>query len=155
MNTTQAAPGPHASGLRTLNVGQVAARAICAGRMTSLVVPGMVRRWLPKARAGTKIRLSFNGRRPGGAVIELTGTCFHGRLDEIPGCERRHDPNSIDGNDTWEQILNRALWGKASPVEPELAARRAAMGWYVLDFMVRWRHEAWCAAMGIADPRVA
>jgi hypothetical protein len=141
--------------MRTLNVGAPVARAICEGRVTSMVVPGSSRRWLPKARTGTKIRLSFNGKRRGGAVIELTGACFHARLDEIPGCERRHDPNAIDSEDTWEQILNKALWGKAASVEPEVAARRAAHGWHVLDFTVRWRHEAWCTAMGIAVPRAA
>lgn len=157
MGTTQAAPGRHPSRgeMRTLNLGAAAARAVCSGRMTSMVVPGSSRRWLPKARAGTKVRLSFNGKRRGGAIIELTGACFHARLDEIPGCERRHDPNAIDGEDTWEQILNKALWGKVASVEPEVAARRAALGWYVLDFTVRWRHEAWCAAMGIAAPRAA
>jgi len=157
MDTTQAAsgPGPSQGGMRTLNLGVAAGRAICAGRMTSLVVPGTARRWLPKARTGTRVRLSFNGKRRGGAIIELTGTCFHARLDEIPGCEHRHDPNAIDGEDTWEQILNKALWGKSTTVEPEVAARRAALGWYVLDFTVRWRHETWCAAMGIAQPRAA
>lgn len=151
---TQTRPGhdPSARGvpMRTMNVGKRSAIAICEGRKTALVAPGVQRKWLPKVEVGSQLRLNFNGRHPGWAIVAVTGVCFHEQIATIPACEARHDPSAIDAEDGWEQILNKALCGGRDPVGAEVMEQRAAKGWYVIDFAVSWRHPQWCARVGIA-----
>lgn len=133
-----------------MNMGQRSGRAICEGRKTSLIAPGTDRHWLPKLTAESTVRLNFNGRHKGWVIVKVTGCCYHEGIAEIPGCSSRHDPNAIDSEDTWEQILHKALSGGTAPGTVEAMEARAAEGGYVVDFAVAWRHRAWCAALGIA-----
>lgn len=150
--TKQAWGGPQ---LRGMAMGRRSAVAVCKGEKTSMVVPGVLRDWLPKLEPGARLRLTFNGRQHGWAVIKVNASCFHPVIGTIPDCAARHDPNAIDTEDTWDQILFKALCGGKEAIAPEEMVRRAAKGWYVLDFTVVQRHREWCEAMGIGDPEGA
>jgi hypothetical protein len=141
--------------LRGMAMGLRSGIAVCKGEKTSMVVPGILRNWLPKLQPGAHLLLTFNGRPPGGAVIKVDASCFHPVIGTIPGCAARHDPNAIDIEGTWDQILFKALCGGTEAVAPEEMVRRAAKGWYVLDFTVVQRHREWCEAMGINGPEAA
>jgi hypothetical protein len=148
----QAWGGPQ---LRGMAMGRRSGIAVCKGEKTSMVVPGMLRNWLPKLQPGAHLRLTFNGRQHGWAVVKVQASCFHPVIGTIPGCAARHDPNAVDPEDTWDQILFKALCGGTEAVAAEEMVRRAAKGWYVLDFTVVQRHREWCEAMGINGPEAA
>lgn len=137
--------------LRGMAMGRRSGIAVCKGEKTSMVVPGTLRSWLPRLEPGAHLLLTFNGRPPGGAVIKVGASCFHPVISTIPGCDAVHDPSAVDTEDTWDQILFKALCGGTKAVPPEEMAARAAKGWYVLDFIVVQRHSEWCAAMGIGE----
>jgi hypothetical protein len=141
--------------LRGMAMGRRSGIAVCKGEKTSMVVPGVLRNWLPKLEPGAHLRLTFNGRLRGWAVIKIEASCFHPVINTIPGCDAAHDPSAVGPEGTWDPILFKALCGGTEVVPPEEMAARAAKGWYVLDFTVVERQREWCAAMGIDDSGAA
>lgn len=125
--------------------------AVCEGRKTAMVAAGTEHAWLSQVKAGSMIRLNFNGREPGWAAVEVTACCYHEVIAQVPQCANGHDLRAFGAEESWEEVLGKALFGGRDPVPPQVMLQRASRGWYVIDFSVAQLHRRWCAAMGIAE----
>lgn len=137
--------------LGAMPMGVRSGKAVCEGRKTAMVAAGTEHAWLPQVEAGSMIRLNFNGREPGWVVVEVATCCYHEVIAQIPQCANGHDLRAFGAEESWDEVLGKALFGGRDPVPPQVMLQRAARGWYVIDFSVAQLHRRWCVAMGIAE----
>lgn len=129
--------------LWSMPIGTRSVVALCEGRKTSMVASGTDPDWVPRLKPGGKLRLDFRHKVPAWAVIELTAVCHHDVITAIPTCPAGHDPDAIDAEGTWDEILAKAMFAGSAPLDAAIIEQRSAKGWYVLDFKVLSQPKRW------------
>lgn len=119
---------------RRLLIGLRSARQIRDALKDTVIVPVTEQPWITNLARGDNVLMPIRVKNAGFISADVTASCFHATLAEIPACERGHTAERIDAEGDWYSVLTKAAWGSPAPTTTEIMDQRASQGWVVINF---------------------